>query len=452
MELPHDLYQKIISKTHSIIGTGSHPNVLCYTFCEEKDRLLTLTYSNVQLNMFYPGACHVKNNILGGDAFSERSGKLMDLVSGIIWLHQKNIYDVNLIPDHIVTVGTQHPSQIYNCTFSPLFNYKKELLEPCYRVFLAPEKDIGGDRDFGPEVDVWSVGVYLSWIVANKSIETKESLVNLNYKSVAPTLWEMHAEEEVANRLIQLVNMCLSLDPRRRPLLTFVLEELRRLTVEAVIFDPLGREFWIKYFPDAVSVNLDLFVEKFIEHFKIPLERHVKMKIRAFRFLLTVGQTFKNGQAKMAEFSRILQWFGPLKVHEDGPDHILTRLEWQLAKESFHGPIEWTDAEALLKPCQDKSYLIRFSGSVPGTYAISIKSGTKYIHYRLFHRPGGMFHLGNDQEGKSTLEDLLLELKKDSVPFLYPIGGSLYGILFSDYASKHHDYVRPSLYTFDFYC
>eukprot|EP01126_Amoeba_proteus_P047264 TRINITY_DN5385_c0_g1_i12.p2 TRINITY_DN5385_c0_g1~~TRINITY_DN5385_c0_g1_i12.p2 ORF type:complete len:170 (+),score=46.09 TRINITY_DN5385_c0_g1_i12:715-1224(+) len=167
------------------------------------------------------------------------------------------------------------------------------------------------------------------------------------------------------------------------------------------------------------------------------------MKENAFKFLLAGGQ--KSAMGKMSEFSRILEWFGPLTIPEDG---LLVRLESQLAKRSFHGPIESTDAQALLRDQEEGSYLIRFSGSVPGTYTISIKDGGKVVHFRLLHKPGGKYYMGTQDDGEDTLEALLVKMAS-YIPFRKPVGGSLYSELFSEFEQNNRGYVTVSHYFFD---
>lgn len=97
------------------------------------------------------------------------------------------------------------------------------------------------------------------------------------------------------------------------------------------------------------------------------------MQRRAFCFLLGESSEF----ALVEEFSRVLFWFGPLKENEDEEDNILHRIENQLSKRAFHGPITAGEAQVLLQKKPAAFYLLRFSGTIPGNYAISYNVGKR---------------------------------------------------------------------------
>jgi len=77
-------------------------------------------------------------------------------------------------------------------------------------------------------------------------------------------------------------------------------------------------------------------------------------------------------------------WFGPLNQDEGGSNNILTRVEYLVSKKSFHGIISALEANQLLYNLPRKTYLIRFSGTAPGTFTISyVNEENKIIHTRI---------------------------------------------------------------------
>jgi hypothetical protein len=60
----------------------------------------------------------------------------------------------------------------------------------------------------------------------------------------------------------------------------------------------------------------------------------------------------------------------------------------------FHGALSTKEAEAKLRGAKSGTYLIRFSTTEPGSYAITVLVGTQIKHLRILHRPGTGYIIG----------------------------------------------------------
>jgi len=110
----------------------------------------------------------------------------------------------------------------------------------------------------------------------------------------------------------------------------------------------------------------------------------------------------------MEQFSRILEWFGPLNNLRE----FLESIESLLRRPWFHGEISASEAEKKLIEEKKGTFLVRFSARDPGCYAISvIGSGKQMKHYRVYHKPGLSYLVGTTECDK--LEDFITQYGKN---------------------------------------
>eukprot|EP00730_Choanoeca_flexa_P015232 TRINITY_DN6949_c0_g1_i1.p1 TRINITY_DN6949_c0_g1~~TRINITY_DN6949_c0_g1_i1.p1 ORF type:complete len:1011 (+),score=340.43 TRINITY_DN6949_c0_g1_i1:324-3035(+) len=72
----------------------------------------------------------------------------------------------------------------------------------------------------------------------------------------------------------------------------------------------------------------------------------------------------------------------------------------------FHGMQSRSEAENLLYDAEDGEYLLRVSSNA-NTYALSLRLGDRYRHYRLVHSPRGGYQVKGSQEDFPSLADLV---------------------------------------------
>jgi len=139
---------------------------------------------------------------------------------------------------------------------------------------------------------------------------------------------------------------------------------------------------------------------------------------------LLLKKDAKGETVSLEDFSKMLEWFGPL---EKGAS-ILKNVEYGLRMKGFYGDIETAEAEKQLNGKKKGTFLIRFSTRDPGCYAITVLSKTNALkHYRIIHKAGGKYMLGSAEY--DSLDTLIKTHKKD----LYlknPLGGSVYDVMF----------------------
>jgi len=207
------------------------------------------------------------------------------------------------------------------------------------------------------------------------------------------------------------------------------------LVIDLVISDPIGRHFWRKYFKGKTVVETQEFMDTFINAFEIQTVEHIQIKKNCFAHILGDGTSRK--YSYMEEFSRTLFWFGPLKEKENYKDNIFDRVEYQLSKLSFHGIMTATEAVHLLQGKPFATYLIRFSGSIPGQYAISYVSDDNISHVRIDH--------DENEQALDKIKDIISKSKYTRKP----LKNESYAKLFINYVKEFPSYNISEYYEHD---
>lgn len=143
----------------------------------------------------------------------------------------------------------------------------------------------------------------------------------------------------------------------------------------------------------------------------------------------------KDDVVTIESFSASLSWYGPLTR---GRNFIINVLHTWSSLPGFHGHITSKEAEQLLAPSKVKesTFLIRFS-STPGDYVVSFKAKktkdkNKFIHYKIFHQPGGPYKF--DNKDFESIEACLKVMKKN---VKYPLPGNKFSQI------KEHNKLNP---------
>jgi hypothetical protein len=114
----------------------------------------------------------------------------------------------------------------------------------------------------------------------------------------------------------------------------------------------------------------------------------------------------------------------------------------------FHGDISGQQAELALTTGEKVpgTFLLRFSTRDPGLYCISVlESNMKVRHYRIIHKAGLGFRLGNTE--RATLQELL-QLANKQLNLVRPCAGSPFQMLWRSSLNSSDgvpDYAQPDI-------
>eukprot|EP01100_Stratorugosa_tubuloviscum_P004357 TRINITY_DN2089_c0_g1_i1.p1 TRINITY_DN2089_c0_g1~~TRINITY_DN2089_c0_g1_i1.p1 ORF type:complete len:504 (-),score=225.15 TRINITY_DN2089_c0_g1_i1:251-1762(-) len=296
-------------------------------------------------------------------------------------------------------------------------------------LWMAPEVllKIG----FTEKADVYSFAIIL-W-----------ELLTLQYPNYGTTSLEQLIDHvgKKANRLPlpqggsrrhkQLIERCWTQDPITRPSFDEIVIECDKIIIDVAIMDGKCREFWNTYFCPKEGVQQIVSWQDFVKQLYafvnsyMPPENDVR--ITCLKKLLVDERTDK---VSIETFGKMLMWFGPFTNAIEFSAAITDLLN----KPWFFGDISTLAAEQRLIGQQTGTFLVRFSSSDPGCFAVSAVNEKGLItHYRILHRPG-LKYLIEEQEYQ-TLNDLILS-KSGPLKWLRICPGSPFAYLFQQITNQ----------------
>eukprot|EP00029_Vermamoeba_vermiformis_P002196 TRINITY_DN1257_c0_g1_i1.p1 TRINITY_DN1257_c0_g1~~TRINITY_DN1257_c0_g1_i1.p1 ORF type:complete len:1506 (+),score=435.23 TRINITY_DN1257_c0_g1_i1:22-4518(+) len=157
-----------------------------------------------------------------------------------------------------------------------------------------------------------------------------------------------------------------------------------------VLEDIDGRKLWEEYFEDeGVMVEWNKFTAALARKIDIDEEG-----LLSLRYVLDNSGT---GEVTLLKFNEFLKAFGPFKDSIQNLRNVVNN-RW------FHGFLTSEEAERLLELQQIGTYLIRFSRSQMGSFALAFVDGTRRINHTLIHfcPPNGYSINENDAQGESN--------------------------------------------------
>eukprot|EP01117_Protostelium_nocturnum_P011598 TRINITY_DN4211_c0_g1_i1.p1 TRINITY_DN4211_c0_g1~~TRINITY_DN4211_c0_g1_i1.p1 ORF type:complete len:1097 (-),score=260.76 TRINITY_DN4211_c0_g1_i1:80-3370(-) len=157
--------------------------------------------------------------------------------------------------------------------------------------------------------------------------------------------------------------------------------ELEKLS--ACFRDDEARVFWENNFEQAFMISWDRFIAA--------LKQSIQLDPSSAQHLQYILDNSNTGSISMSRFSDFLNGFGPLKQCVEKVESILN-AEW------FHGFLSSTETERLLEKQPSGTFLIRFSKSKPGSFAIGYVEGdpgqkTKVTHTLIACAPPSGFKI-----------------------------------------------------------
>jgi len=286
------------------------------------------------------------------------------------------------------------------------------------------------DQGYDEKADIYSFGIVL-WELLTQEEPYRGRFTSFEEMVAAVTKGGMRPDipEGTNLKLKELVQSCWNPSPANRPSFDKILRSnvLDHVMIESLLREPnaIARDMWKAKFLDKSSISWQDFLIAFAQTLGFPIPKDPEdIHMLCLKELIMKKDKQNKEIVSLEDFSKMLEWFGPL---EKG-NNILKRIESRLRMKGFFGSIETTDAEKKLNGQKKGTYLIRFSTGNPGAYALTVLSNAGVLkHYRVMHRAGEKYVVGTSEF--DSLEDIIKNLKKE----LYlktPLTGSKYETIF----------------------
>ena len=210
-------------------------------------------------------------------------------------------------------------------------------------------------------------------------------------------------------------------DPEKRPTFNEMLHNrvFDHILIEATISDPTGQQFWKAHHLEADTVDWATFLNSYRLFSRLPKESFSETKpvIKALRKVLTN----KDDQVTMESFSAACLSFGPLHGF-----NLIDNVERICSQPWFYGDLPKTDAELLLNNRKPGTFLVRFSETSPGAFAISCTGKTGIANLRITRDSSSRFVLKG-----ATYESLFEVVKLKQLKLKIPCPGSPFQAIFN---------------------
>jgi len=213
-----------------------------------------------------------------------------------------------------------------------------------------------------------------------------------------------------------------------KPSWDLIRADICRGLAEMVFVHEQTKQFWLKAFPCDANATAKLLTEKIFEH----CNENFSRDSRNFKSIVAVLCDTKGLPyapkilISMRDLQNTLEYFEPISP---GFIEVVTEL---LRKKWFHGLLHKSELDAKMKNEVHGTFLVRFSSSRIGCYALSKASreqGTAPNHFLINHTFGSGFTFGS--RSYERLEEIIFAKKVDFHLF-YPYPGSPFPELFSE--------------------
>eukprot|EP01116_Phalansterium_solitarium_P021800 TRINITY_DN6942_c0_g1_i1.p1 TRINITY_DN6942_c0_g1~~TRINITY_DN6942_c0_g1_i1.p1 ORF type:complete len:946 (+),score=293.55 TRINITY_DN6942_c0_g1_i1:174-3011(+) len=143
------------------------------------------------------------------------------------------------------------------------------------------------------------------------------------------------------------------------------------LPKDSMIYDTPGRHFWLKHFNEVLMIEWEFFIKALRQEFA----NEPAFDEQTEKFLLTTLDHWNTGSVSQYKFSEFLKGFGPF-------DKCIANVKATWSEKWFHGFLSSREAELLMKNDDepDGTFLIRFSKSKPGSFALAFMKGGEARH------------------------------------------------------------------------
>ncbi|MDP2435120.1 MAG: protein kinase, partial [archaeon] len=367
---------------------------------------------------------------------------LRQVAFGLMWLHQNGFQHCNLSFENVL-LASEDLSQIAVQLSDYGWPHLAGVLESggwdARLARVPPEALRSCFQIYTPASDVYAMGMLLYELLTERPVFPECGSLAALKALVVDKLESPQVPQDFPPRLEEVLRRSWAADPSLRPGLEEMVREMDVLICEASVADVLGRKFWRDTFiiggQIQEEVEWSVFLKAFCEFLGSPMTKEIFSSAGYLKALLCGldGPSAAQEKVSVERFGKILSWLGPLQGVG-----IMSEVKELLSKPWFHGFISADDVNNSLKGKQPGTFLLRFS-SEPGCYAISAMARDGIKNFRIAHKPGGPYIIGQAQL-KSLSE--IVSTYSESLGMLTPCPGSPYrDINLSKHSSR--SYIIP---------
>jgi hypothetical protein len=180
-----------------------------------------------------------------------------------------------------------------------------------------------------------------------------------------------------------LMDDCWNSDPTKRPSFEQIVQRLDAAFFEEAIRDRVARQKWLEHFPGKHFATFDLVMEKFGPYFNIesPNDKIMLKELMAARRAVRGAPTAVESRELVTvdSFGTFLERFGPLSKSHD----IVANARRVISQKYFFGEMTAREAHVRLSECEEGTFLLRFAGTPPATYTISVVARASIRHFHV---------------------------------------------------------------------
>eukprot|EP01088_Endostelium_zonatum_P006110 TRINITY_DN18219_c0_g1_i1.p1 TRINITY_DN18219_c0_g1~~TRINITY_DN18219_c0_g1_i1.p1 ORF type:complete len:1174 (-),score=270.18 TRINITY_DN18219_c0_g1_i1:46-3567(-) len=428
-------------KEVSIMSTLRHPNILLFMgACCEPGSLLIVT------EVMPMGSVH---DILRDKSIALTFRRKMlfakDAALGVNWLHRfepqflhLDLKAANLLVDQKWTVKV--------ADFGLSVVKPKDHNNPEKKIkhgpigtplWMAPE--VLMNKEYDEKADVYSFGIVMFEILTGTDPwEDIASLVDL-VDAVVSEKRRPPLPQDIPTTLKNLIHSLWHPDPNSRPSFRDIAPAFDEVIVDGLLRDPAARQLWRSNFLGKDKISFLAFVQALVHEVnrnckddrqglavpKTLEEADKELKLRCLQKVLGKKEDREEREVKIEAFSELLKWYGPLD------ENILNRIQAEMEQPYFWGDISTIEAQARLAKQKKGTFLVRYSTTTPGAYAVSVRvqgEGPNGVtHYRL-QRLGDRVYVVHGRPANEKYESLHQLIKANAKAFgaTNPCEGSEY--------------------------
>lgn len=372
-----------------------HPNVVLFMgACTDPGHLAIVT------ELLPKGSMEtlLKNNTL---SMFQKFSMAKDVALALNWLHcSQGILHLDLKPANLL-VDENWNVKLADFGLSSLKNSVQSGQMVGTPWFMAPE--ILLQKQYDEKADVYSFGIVLWQMYTNElqpygdRIKTLNQLIEyVAHKSERPRI-----PDDCPKPLADTISHCWTGNPTERPSFQ---QLINNNTIDNIVlsrvFGPdqsLARECWCRLCSEKVKASVPW--EDFLKAFQqtINISNITEVQKECLKRLLRNDAE----EVTCEKFSQILDWVGPLKIGSSFLDKVTSLLQ----RPEFFGPMSGKQAEQSLRGHPTGTYLLRFSVTQTGDYAIAAVDENKVINHYKIQKINGKYVVGDAKFDQ--LEDAL---------------------------------------------